>query len=99
MHHLLDLLLILQDVGLHRTDFVLLVSDLLLQLRQLSLQGLHRTVCDAGEDDSVSSVLSVPLTPAPSQQQQREGFKCQTPRDEWYDQHHSQLPGLEYNPA
>lgn len=48
MHHFLDLLLILQDVGLHSTDLVLLVSDLLLQLRKLGLQGLHRTVCDTG---------------------------------------------------
>ena len=47
-HHFLDLLVVPQDVGLHGADLVLLVSDQLLQLRQLGLQGLHGTVRDAG---------------------------------------------------
>lgn len=78
MHHFLDLLLILQDVGLHSTDLVLLVSDLLLQLRQFGLQGLHCTVCDASRRQqwlvSVLWVLPVPLN-------SKKRVKCQTPKN------------------
>lgn len=56
IHHFLNFLFIPKDVGLHSTDLVLLVSDLLLQLGQLRLQGLHSTVRDAARRPGEASV-------------------------------------------
>lgn len=50
MHHPLNLLLVPEDVGLHCTDLVLLVSDQLFQLPQFCFQGLHSAIGDAGRE-------------------------------------------------
>lgn len=47
VYHFLNFLFIPQNTGLHGADPVLLVSDQLLQLHQLRLQGLQGTICDA----------------------------------------------------
>ena len=71
VHHLLDLLLVLQDVRLHGTDLVLLVPDQLLQLRQLRLQGLHSAVSDAA---GTQAGAREDLSPFPSDAFRRAAF-------------------------
>lgn len=58
VHHFLDFLFVPQDIGLHSTDLVLLVFDLLLQLGQLRLQGLHGRVRDAGRNKGLISLAA-----------------------------------------
>lgn len=49
-HHLSNLLLVLEDVGLDAADLVLLFDDELLQVSQFSLQGLHGALGDSDTD-------------------------------------------------
>lgn len=49
-HDLVNLVLVLEDVGLDGTDLVLLFRDELLQFSQFSLQGLHSAVGDPDTD-------------------------------------------------